>query len=82
MMKFLEIPLEEQETTTNIDYLKKEIYLYTSRKTIYNRYYKLLGNPTNIYYENNKICGAQWILPFNDKKINNFFSKTILIGGL
>jgi len=81
-MKFNDTALEEQETTTNIDYFKKEARVYTSRKTIYNRYLKVLGEPTKIYYTNKKISGASWTLPFNDKKVNYLFSKTILIGGL
>lgn len=82
MVKFLDTPLEEQETSINIDYLKKETHIYTSRKTIYNRYLKVIGEATNTYYTNGKISGASWTLPFSDKKINSLFSKTILIGGL
>ena len=81
-MKFYDTDLEEQETITNIDYLNKEAIVYTSRKTIYNRYLKALGEPTQTYYTNKKISGAKWIIPFKDKKINYLFSKTILIGGL
>ncbi len=81
-MKFYDTSLEEQETNINIDYLTKEAHLYTSRKTIYNRYKKTLGEPTQTYYTNKKISGAKWVIPFHDKKINNLFSKTILIGGL
>ena len=81
-MKFYDTDLEEQETTTNIDYYKKVVSMFTSRKTVYNRYFKLLGEPTKIYYTNKKISGGQWIIPFNDKRVNSLFSKTILIGGL
>ena len=54
-MKFYDTSLEEQETNINIDYLTKEAHLYTSRKTIYNRYKKTLGEPTQTYYTNKKI---------------------------
>lgn len=81
-MNFYDTSLEEQETTTNIDYFKKETIIYTSRKTIYNRYLKTLGKPTQTYYTNKKISGAKWVIPFNDKRVNYLFSKTILIGGL
>ena len=81
-MKFYNTDLDEQETTTVIDYLKKEVTIYTSRKTIYNRYLKVLGNPTKTYTTNKQISGAKWVIPFQDKKVNYLFSKTILIGGL
>ena len=81
-MKFYNTDLDEQETTTVIDYLKKEVTIYTSRKTIYNRYLKVLGNPTKTYLTNKQISGAKWVIPFQDKKVNYLFSKTILIGGL
>ena len=82
MNHFFNTPLEEQETITNIDYLKKVANIYTSRKTIYNRYLKSIGAPTTVFYTDGKVSGAKWVIPFNDKRINSLFSKTILIGGL
>ena len=82
MNKFYNIPLDEQETIINIDYLNKKMHLYTNRKTIYTRYIKAIGEPTETYYINGQATGGKWTLSFNDKRINNMFSKTILIGGL
>lgn len=40
MNKFHNIDYEEQETIININYCKKEICLYTSRKAVYDRIIK------------------------------------------
>lgn len=82
MNKFINISTEEQETTINIDYMSKSITAYTNRKTIFYRWLKRLGEPTQIYYIKDKITGAKWVLSFSDNRIKSVFSKTILIGGL
>ena len=81
--KFYNTEYEEQKTIINIDYSKKEIALYTSRKIVYERIYKRLGKPTKKYYTKNKISGAVWIIPFEDKKsIRAILSRPILIGSM
>lgn len=81
MNKFYNNTLEEQETTINIDYLKKLIICYTSRKSVYDRLVKKLGEPTRLYFYKNKISGCIWEVKFDDKKrANIIFSKSIVIG--
>lgn len=81
--KFYNTEYEEQETVINIDYSEKEISLYTSKKIVYERIYKRLGNPTKKYYTRNKISGAVWIIPFENKKsIRAILSRPILIGSM
>ena len=81
--KFYDTNYDEQESIINIDYCKKQFYLYTSRKAVYDRIVKKLGNPTNKYYTNKKISSASWIIPFTDKKsITTILSRPILIGNM
>lgn len=81
--KFYNTDYEEQESIINIDYCKKQLYLYTSRRTVYERIVKKLGNPTTKYYTNKKISGANWIIPFSDKKsITTILSRPTLIGNM
>jgi hypothetical protein len=81
MNKFCNTIIEEQETTINIDYFKKAIIIYTSRKSVYDRLSKKLGEPTRIFFYKNKMSGVIWEIPFEDRKrANVIFSKTIVIG--
>lgn len=81
MNKFYKTSIEEQETTINIDYLKKSVRCYTSRNAVYNRLKAKLGEPTKTYYRQKKIDGAYWNISFKDKKrMNVIFSKTIIVG--
>ena len=80
MNRFYNTILEEQETTINVDYFKKMIFIYTSRKSVYDRLYKKLGEPTRIYFYKNKVSGVIWEISFNDKRVRTIFSKTIIIG--
>ena len=83
MNKFYSTSNEEQETIINVDYGAKEVNLYTSRNAQFNRLSKKLGEPTKIYYTNKKISGANWKVPFEDKKrMSTIFSRTVLIGTL
>ena len=81
--KFYNTDYEEQESIINIDYSKKEICLYTNRKAVYERIIKKIGKPTKEYYTQNKISGASWIIPFENKKvITSILSRPILIGNM
>ena len=81
MSKFYNTSPEEQETIINIDYAQKEVNCYTSRYAVYERLKKKLGEPTQTYYTNKKISGANWIIPFSDKKVlGNIFSRPTIVG--
>ena len=75
--------MQEQEAIINIDYYKKEISIYTSRRTVYERITKKIGGPTKQYYTDKKISAASWIIPFKDKKIiTSILSRPTLIGNM
>ncbi len=81
--KFYNTDYDEQETIINIDYYKKEVSLYTSRKAVHERIIKKIGKPTKQYYTDKKISGANWIIPFSDKKsITSILSRPTLIGSI
>lgn len=83
MDRFYDVSLEEQETIINIDYYKKQVLIYTSRKVVYDRIVKKLGDPFKIYYSKGQISGANWIIPFKNKKnITSILSRPILIGDM
>lgn len=83
MNKFYNIDYEEQETIININYCKKEICLYTSRKAVYERIIKKIGEPTKKYYTDKRISGANWTIPFENKKsITTILSRPTLIGNM
>lgn len=73
MNSFYNTNPEEQETTINIDYYKSNVNIYTSKKAIYNRIIKKLGEPSNTFYTDKKISGANWIIPFSEKKISHLY---------
>ena len=80
-MKYYNTNIEEQETQINIDYYSKKLNIYSSRKSIIERLYKMLGEPTKIHYINKSITSACWIISFSDKKrMSKALSKPILIG--
>ena len=58
--------IEEQETIINIDYCKKEISLYTNRRSVYERIAKKIGKPIKEYYIDKKISGAKWTKSFKN----------------
>ena len=83
MNEFYNNAIEEQETTINILYAEKKVSCYTSRKLQIERLEKKLGKATKYIYTKNKISGAIWIIPFEDKKaITKLFSRPLLIGAL
>ena len=81
MKKFYNTNLEEYETQIVIDYYKRITTLYTSSKSIYDKYIKKLGMPTKTYYTKKQISGASWEVPFCDKMRSGYiFSRPSLIG--
>lgn len=80
-MKYYNTIPEEQETQINIDYFEKSLNIYSSRKSVIQRLYIKLGEPTKTDYINNSITGASWKIKFEDKKkINIALSRPLLIG--
>ena len=83
MNKFYNTDYEEQETIVNVDYYKKVVSLYTSRKAVYERIVKKIGEPTKKYYADKKINGGNWIIPFENRKdITSILSRPTLIGNM
>ena len=73
-------PREEQQTTLDIDYCDKTITVYTSRKSVGERLYKKLGNPTRVEMQNGLISSVTYERSMFDKDVSKFFSKMLLIG--
>lgn len=73
-------PREEQETMLNIDYCDKTISVYTSRKSVGERLYKKLGEPTRTETQNGLISSVTYERSLFDKDVSKFFSKMLLIG--
>lgn len=83
MKSFNNTDLTEQETIINIDYFESTVKAYTSRKSIYDRLCRKIGEPQETYYTKNKIMGAKWNIPFSDKKrISAILSRPTLIGNI
>ena len=55
MKNFCNTDLDEQETIIHIDYFHKHVNAYTSKKSIYERLCRKIGNPQETYYTKNKI---------------------------
>lgn len=80
-MKFYNTIIEEQETIINIDYFARTLYIYSSRKSVIQRFYAKLGEPNKTDYINKALTGVSWNIPFADKKrMNIALSKTLLVG--
>ena len=78
---FYKTSKEEQETIINIIYSKKELSIYTSRKSVYERIKRKLGDPNKIYYTQRKITGVRWNIPLKDKKrVKIVLSRPNIIG--
>ena len=83
MNKFYNTDYDEQETIINIDYYKKEVSLYTSRKAVNERIVKKIGEPTKKWYTDKMISCANWVIPFeNRKSITSILSRPTLIGNM
>lgn len=74
---------DTQETQINIDYIERTVYFYTSKKGIFKRITKQIGEATKIHYIHGEISGATWIIPFAHKdKLRKILSRPTLIGKL
>ena len=83
LKEFYLTDLNEQETIINIDYYGRVIYIYTCRKHIAERLQKKLGQPTKVYFTNNRISAVRYELPFNKKReISSVLSRPLLIGNM
>lgn len=79
-MKFYNTMPEEQETIINIDYFSKILNIYSSRKSVIQRLYLKLGEPTKINCVNSLVTSANWQIKFEDKKrINIALSRPTII---
>ena len=67
-MEFEKNYIQEQETQINIDYAERQVQLYTSKKSIYERMTKQIGQAAKIYYIQGKVSGAKWIVKFEKKE--------------
>lgn len=80
-MKYYNTIPEEQETTIVIDYYARVLSIYSSRKSVIERLYNKLGEPSEKNYIKKELTGIRWIIPFSDKKrMSIALSKPILIG--
>lgn len=83
MENFYNTAIEEQETVIIIDYFESKLKVYTSRKSIYKKICRKIGEPNETYYTNGKISGAKWDIPFSDKKtISAVLSRPTLIANI
>lgn len=83
MKSFYNTDLKEQETVINIDYYESTVKAYTSKKSIYDRLCRKIGEPQEIFYTKGKISGAKWQVSFSDKKfISAILSRPTLIGNI
>lgn len=57
------ISLDEQETIIYFDYKKKEVHVYTTRNSVYNKLKRNFGDP-----KPSKVLGGDWYFSFNDRK--------------
>ena len=69
------VPRDEQETLINIDYYEKTINVYTSRKQVGERLKKKIGEPTDIYKNNNKIYAVNYNLLNEASGVDRFKNK-------
>lgn len=80
-IKFYKTNIEEQETLINIDYYGKEIIVYTSNRDILIKIKNKIGEPSRVFTVSGQISGAEWRIPFYDKRtITSILSRPLLIG--
>ena len=73
--KIKAVSLEEQETTINVDYFDNTVSAFTSKKSVYDKWCKDLGEPTKLAREKGKVVGGIWRISFLDRqKIKKVFS--------
>lgn len=65
MAKYKQVDLlEEQESFVSIDYLLKEVTVYSNRATVMNRMDRLGYKPTREFLElDGTVGGAEWVFP-------------------
>ena len=66
--KIVKNPVEEQETTINVDYFSKTIDIYTSRPEVYRTLVKKVGEPDKNSFVKGKTVGGHWRIPFLERE--------------
>lgn len=61
-------PVEEQETTINVDYFSQTIDIYTSRPEVYKVLVKKVGKPDKNSFVKGKAVGGYWRIPFSERE--------------
>ena len=80
-IKFNKTNSEEKETQINIDYSEKEVIIYTSNRDILLKIKNKIGEPSRVFTLKGLISGAEWRIPFYDKRtITSILSRPLLIG--
>mgnify|MGYP003321807894 CR=1 FL=1 len=80
-MRFYKTSVEEQETLINIDYFHRKVIVYTSQKETFKRIKCKFGEPDRIFTTKGQISGAEWTIPFGNRKmISGILSRPLLIG--
>lgn len=82
MLNFAKNKKEEQECIINIDSYTKEICVYTSKKSTYNKIKKIAKEyKLKEYITKGEISGAELRVPFSDRKtIRKILSLKVLMG--
>lgn len=80
-MEWYNCPREEQETTINIDYYERTLTLYTCRKSVADKLKRKVGEPTKVYYTENKISAVEYIVKLSDINLRTFLSVSVIVGG-
>ncbi len=67
-IKIVKNPVEEQETTINVDYFSKTIDIYTSRPEVYRTLVKKVGKPAKNSLVKTKVVGGHWRIHFLERE--------------
>lgn len=80
-MKWDKVPLYDQETAISIDYLTRTITFYTSRYSVGNRLYKILGEPTEVIKNKDKVDGVTYRFKLSDPRSKYLLHRSLIVGG-
>lgn len=79
-LKFEEKNKHEIETIINFDNFQGVLSIFTTRNATIKKLYKLLGIPYTVDKTGDKIFGAEWRIPFDDRvrvrkalSLNNYY---------
>ena len=77
--KWISIPTDEKETIINLDYAEKCLKVYTCNQATSKRLTKKIGEPNEIDYQMNSVCGTTWKIEFKDRET---IRKALSLGSL